>query len=188
MCFEKDVRRIERGKNMLKNNKGITMIALVTLVIVLLILTSITTFSGFNLIRTSKYYEAISEMKILQAKVNELYEDYRNAKTEEEKQTIIENNGEEISSKPRSDEANYAFKLVKSDNVMGQNLGTYNDYKYWSVDYIKDVLDIEGIKFDFIVNIKTRSVIMVDPAIKDGEEYHALCQIEDEQYNVDYNG
>ena len=174
MCFEKDVRRIERGKNMLKNNKGITMIALVTLVIVLLILTSITTFSGFNLIRTSKYYEAISEMKILQAKVNELYEDYRNAKTEEDKQIIIENNGEEISSKPRSDEANYAFKLVKSDNVMGQNLGTYNDYKYWSVDYIKDVLDIEGIKFDFIVNIKTRSVIMVDPAIKDGEEYHAL--------------
>ena len=59
-------------------------------------------------------------------------------------------------------------------------------YKYFSKESIKDDLDIEGIDYDFIINIDTRSVILVDGIKKDETVYYSLGEIEVEQYNVEY--
>ncbi len=59
-------------------------------------------------------------------------------------------------------------------------------YKYFSKESIKDDLDIEGIDYDFIINIDTRSVILVDGIKKDETVYYSLGEIEEEQYNVEY--
>ena len=139
---------------MLKNSKGITMIALVVTIIVLLILTSITSYSASKVIESSRFQEAISEMKNIQAKVNEIYEDYRNAKTEEEKNEIINKYGNIISDDEQYNLARTAFDEVADKNISDQNLGEFEDYRYWSKDYILETLDVEGIKYDFIVNIK----------------------------------
>ena len=59
-------------------------------------------------------------------------------------------------------------------------------FKYFSKESIKDDLDIEGIDYDFIINIDTRSVILVDGIKKDETVYYSLGEIEEEQYNVEY--
>ena len=50
----------------------ITLVALVITVIVLLILSSIATYSGLNVVRSSKFAIFTTEMKIMQTKVNEI--------------------------------------------------------------------------------------------------------------------
>ena len=55
---------------MLEENSGITMISLVVTVIVLMILASITTYSGLETAKDAKYYNAINQMKVMQAQVN----------------------------------------------------------------------------------------------------------------------
>lgn len=168
---------------MLKKNKGVTLIALVVTVIVLLILASIGTYSGLDAVRSSKYYEAISELKIMQGKINELYEENKSAeKTGANKKEY----GVEISSSGKTQEISKAYLSVETNNVTGENIGNISDYRYFSKNYIKDTLDLEGIKYDFIANLKTRTVILLDGFTKDGQTYYALCQIEGEQYNINY--
>ena len=61
----------------MQKNKGITLIALVTMVIIVLILASVGTTTGLSVIRQSKYNRAVGEMKIMQTKINEMYEEYK---------------------------------------------------------------------------------------------------------------
>ncbi len=164
---------------MLKNNKGITLIALAITVVILTLIVSISSYSGFKAMSNAKYYEAVSEMKTMQAKVNELYEIYKNGGE-------ISTYGTDVSA--ASSKAKTAYDAANADNVAQSNLGSFEDYRYFSVDYIKQELDLEGIKYDFIVNIQTRSVILVDGVEREGKMYYSLCQMEGEQYNVDYNG
>lgn len=166
---------------MLKNNRGITLIALIVTIIVLIILASIGTNSGLDTIKSSRYYEAISEIKVIQAKVNEIYEENKVA---EETGITQKEYGIPIGSSGKTAQASKAYIEVSNSNLTGENIGNAADYRYFSVDYIKNTLDIDGVKYDFMVNLKTRTVILLDGFEKDGKTYYALCQIEGEQYNV----
>lgn len=59
-------------------------------------------------------------------------------------------------------------------------------FKYFSQETINNDLDIDGIKYDFIINIESRYVILVDGIERNGTYYYSLGEIEDEGYNVDY--
>lgn len=167
---------------MLKNCKGITLIALVVTIIVLVILASVGTEVGLKVIEDSKYYNGISEMKLMQSKINEIYEDYKDS--DAESKAVIESKGESIDSIRRK--ANMAYLSVSKNKKNNENIGTIGDYRYYKSDYITEELDLDGISRDFIVNIKTRTVMLLDGATQDGTTYYALCEIEDEQYNVEY--
>lgn len=160
---------------MLKENKGITLIALAVTVLVLLILASIGVSGGIDAIKSSIYYEAVSEIRMLQAKVNEIYEENKTTKKEY---------GVQANTSDRSSQILQAYSTVKAKNTTGEDIGEINDYRYFSKNYIKETLDLEGIKYDFAVNLKTRTVILIDGFVKDGQICYALCQIEGEQYNV----
>ena len=56
------------------NQKGVTLIALVITIIVLLILAAVATYSGREVIESSKLTAFTTEMKIMQTNVNEIYE------------------------------------------------------------------------------------------------------------------
>lgn len=165
---------------MLKNNKGITMIALVITVIVLIILASITTYSGLSTVKESRFYKAISEMKIMQAKVNEYYEDYKNG------DTSFWDKGKNIMETSKKEQAVKAYNATSQNNLNGTDIGDIANYKYYDKDCIKNELDIEGIEYDFIINIETRTVILVDGVQRNERTYYSLCEIEGEQYNVEY--
>lgn len=164
---------------MIKNNRGITLIILVVMIVLLIILASISVNSGTETISLSKYNNAVSEMKVMQAKVNELHEEYVSG--DDTVKNEIENYGSLTDAK-----AINAYNSVKDSN--SDIVGSINDYRYYSVDYINDTLDTEGISHDFIINIKNRMVILVDGITYDGMTYYSLCQIDGETYNVQYEG
>ena len=66
---------------MKKHNSGITLVSLVITIIVLLILASITVYSGVSTVRSARLTKFTAELKIMQQKVNELYDSYTNNKS-----------------------------------------------------------------------------------------------------------
>lgn len=61
-------------KNSCKKENGITLMSLVITIVILLILASIATYSGIEVIKSSKLTKFTTEMKIMQTQVNELYQ------------------------------------------------------------------------------------------------------------------
>ena len=163
----------------MQKNKGITLIALVTMVIIVLILASVGTTTALSVIRQSKYNRAVGEMKIMQTKINEMYDEYKSGELN------VDNLGTSINNIPSSIQsiANTAYNSVYETN---QKIGNIDDFKYLSADDIKNTLDVDGVEEDYIINIKTREVILINGTKNDGEMYYSLSQITDEQFNVEY--
>ena len=68
-------------KNILKNCKGITLVALVTTIVVILILASVATYSGKNALERTYLTAFTAELKIMQTHVNEIYQQYIDGET-----------------------------------------------------------------------------------------------------------
>ena len=162
----------------MRNNRGITLIALVIMVIVILILSTVGINTGLNVIRESKYNRAIGEMKIMQARVNEIYDDYKSGS---ETQYGIQYSDMPADIKSIAQAA--YFEVHQSNPNIGDNI---SEFRYLSKDYIKNTLDIDGIENDYFVNTSTRAVIMINGIDNQGTKVYSLSQIQNEQYNVDY--
>lgn len=148
----------------------------------LIILASVTTYTGANTIKNARYYNAVSELKAMKTKVDQLYEEYQNADYDA-KATIL-NQGEDTTEK--ATELSNSYYVASQNNKTYEDLGNEEDYRYYSNDYIKNNLDVDGIDRDFFINIKARSVLLVDGIEYQNETYYALCQIEGEQFSVKY--
>lgn len=168
---------------MIKNNKAITLIALIIMIIVILILAGVGTTTGLNAIRETKFYNAVSNLKVMQTKINEIYEEYKYTDTEGKNR--IETYGQEITSNITSD-ANIAYNSAKNNNLTGTDIGEFEDFRLYTSNYIKENLDLDNMDSDYLINIKTRTVILLDGMIQDGIKYYSLGEIEGEQYNVEY--
>lgn len=110
---------------MKNNNKGITVVALTITIVVLLIVAGITSYSGLHTVKSARFYNAESQMKIINAKVSELYDEYKDGNT------AVLNYGE----------------------VSGKE-----GYRIYTKGFIKQKFNIEGIDYDFLVNVKDRKV------------------------------
>lgn len=171
---------------MKKNDSGITLISLVITIIVLIILSSVGVISGVNTIKLSRYNKFIEEIKMVQLKVNELYDSYKNGETvtlkdgTEYSGTDILNIGNDLSS-ISDEQLNEIFSLV------GSGITDRDRYKYYNTSTIES-LDLEGIEHEFLVNVETRSVISTEPLIYEGTAYYTLAQLPDGEglYNVQY--
>ena len=173
------------------NNKGITLVALVITIIVLLILSSIATYSGLNVVKSSKLTVFTTEMKIMQTKVNEIYQKYKdgnsieidgttyygeNKKSENSNSTILDI-GQTLDSV--STQANKVF----TESASG--ITNKDGYKYWNNELVKK-LGIEGVDGDFFVNVEKRSIVSYDGFTYEGKGYYTLNQLPSNLYNVDY--
>ena len=173
------------------NNKGITLVALVITIIVLLILSSIATYSGLNVVKSSKLTVFTTEMKIMQTKVNEIYQKYKdgnsieidgttyygeNKKSENSNSTILDI-GQTLDSV--STQANKVF----TESASG--ITNKDGYKYWNNELVKK-LGIEGVDGDFFVNVEKRSIVNYDGFTYEGKDYYTLNQLPSNLYNVDY--
>lgn len=150
------------------NQNGITLITLVVTIIMLLILASVATYSGIEVIKSSKLTTFTTEMKIMQTQVNELYE------TDRENATAIGKNISDVK--------------AQADKVFTTNASGITDqtgYRYFDQDTIKQ-LGIERVKGEFFVNIERRSVISFKGFEYEGKTYYTLEQLPNGLYNVQY--
>ena len=102
---------------MLKENKGITMVSLVVTVIVLMILASITTYSGLETARNSRYYNAIHQMKVMQAEVNDWNEMKKDGEEEEWSK------GLPIASSGKENACIKAYNAAKNNSLNDSSIG-----------------------------------------------------------------
>ena len=182
---------------MKKNNAGITLVSLVITIIVLIILASISVYSGISTVRSAKLTKFTTELKIMQQKVNELYDSYMNnrtvnvngieyvgkgqaaTETEEAKQGV-----QEIGKVPES-----IFYTNRLDEIFSEEASGITDktgYRYYDIETIQ-ALGLEDMEYEFFVNVETRSVVSIEGFNDYGKTYYTLDQVPNGMYNVDYN-
>ena len=158
-------------KNSCKKENGITLMSLVITIVILLILASIATYSGIEVIKSSKLTKFTTEMKIMQTQVNELYQKMQDG------DTTIEELGKDISDQTQ---VNKIF-----DEVGIETIDERGKYRYFDKDTIEK-LNIEGVSGTFLVNIYKRSVISYEGFQYEGKYYYTLDQLPNGLYNVKY--
>ncbi|MBO6243987.1 MAG: hypothetical protein J6O41_05420, partial [Clostridia bacterium] len=176
----------------LKNNKGITLIALVVTIIILLILSSIAVYSGVNTIKSAKFKAFQTELLIMETEVDSLYQKYKDNGIVELKQG--ENyTGEEILTMRTEFDGERCTNIYLAGYTVRNNaqkafsyLGLDgNGYIYFNKYLIED-LGIEGLTREFFVNIAERSVISCKGFDYNGQTYYTLDQMPDSLYKVNY--
>jgi len=135
-------------KKITKDNKGITLIALVITIVLMLILVSVTTYTGIDIYNNSRINKFVTQMKLIQSKVDDLV----GSKTEAELELL----GQDISSVSKAtsviEEASYNGEIISND------IST-NTFRYFSDQDLLENLDIEDITDGIIINFTTREVI-----------------------------
>ncbi len=170
---------------MKKNNSGITLVSLVITVIVLLILSSIAVYSGVSTIRSARLTRFTTELKMMQQKVNELYDSYINNKSvtvngTEYVGTDIQNIGEDPEGLFNSNRLEEVF------SAEGSGITDRTGYMYYSLETMQG-LGMQDMEYEFFVNVATRSVVSIEGFNDYGTRYYTLEQVPNGVYNVEYN-
>ena len=180
-------------KQYLTNSKGVTLVALIITIVVLIIIASIATYSGIDIIRSSRLTSFTTEMKIMQTEVNELYEQWKNG------EIIIDDNGNVTIQEDESTQVSIGKDLTYDSDVenqasyvlihqldLGDTLSDLKAYRYFDYATI-EYLGIEGTEGEFFVNIADRKVVSFEGFRYEGVMYYTLEQLSQSLYNVDYN-
>lgn len=123
---------------MLKNNKGVTILVLVITIVVLLVLVGISITTGFTVIDEVRAGRIISEMTLVQSKVETIYEQYQfdgninNLKLSEDKTEYKTN---ELDVVLPDEEKTAIAQKAGVDNI--------NDWSWYKWD--RDVLKSQGL-------------------------------------------
>lgn len=169
--------------NFSKNNKGITLVVLVVTIIVTIIIAAIAVTSGLDTAEKSRYFGAVAELKLMQSEVNSMYQKYRD--------------GDE-SYLAKGSEITASLKTADNESVQELSTAVFNDleianenrskYRYFSSDYLKNEMKIDGVKDDFLINVQDRDVALLVGVDYRGVTYYSLSQVENSSYNVEYTG
>ena len=191
---------------MKKNNAGITLVSLVITVIVLLILASIAVYSGVSTIRSARLTKFTTELKMMQQKVNELYDSYINNKsvtvngveyvgqgeyttqnTEDgQTQTVQTKLGiQDIGKDPEG--LFNSNRLEEVFSAEGSGITDRTGYMYYDIGTLQ-ALGLDDMEYEFFVNVATRSVVSIEGFNDYGTRYYTLNQVPNGVYNVDYIG
>ena len=177
------------AKKIKNEQKAITLISLVITIIILLILATIGISTGIETINSSKLTKFNTEMKIMQLKANEWYDEYNAATSDEARQEIL-NRGESIVSGEGQaavvEQADKVFTLDESGIVFNDTDQIRSDYRYYSKEKLEN-LGVEGVEQDFFVNVKNRTIVSYEGLLYKGEMYYTISQLPQmDIYNLDY--
>lgn len=150
----------------MKNNKGITLIALTITIIVIIIIASVGTYAGAQALKDSKEDAQIAEVRMIQQAILENYTKYKTTGnvnylvgTQITDYTIVEGVISDINSK--SSETAITLKISKSDyESLDFSIDNNKQYAYYELE--KEHLVALGVQQEndkFIVNYSTGEVI-----------------------------
>lgn len=158
---------------MLKENTGITLIALVITIIILLILAGTATFTGISAIESSRITTFKAEMEMMQLSLNSPIEILKYEKSESD--TLKE------------EQINFletVQNLLNKDNL--SITLDINGFKYFTKSEIK-ALSLIDISRDLYINTKTKTIISSIGEQYNGKTYYMLEQLPNSLYNVEKN-
>lgn len=158
-------------KKLTKENKGITLVALIITIVLMLILTSVTTYTGFETFRNMQVTKFVTQMQLIQGKVDELKE----SKAIEELLVM----GEPVPSNKET--------IITTASSKGEITG--NDtrlYRYFSSEDLKQELHLEdGIDGDIMINFATREIVSTIGIEYEDEKYYTQYLLPNGQKLID---
>lgn len=144
------------------NNKGITLVILIITIILMLILVSVTTYSGINSYKNMQVTKFVTQMQLIQTKINEL--------VEEEK---TDNLGIAITEIQKN-----ILDLAYANSEVQSNTNEYkSNYIFFSRENLKEQLDLADIEDDVLVNFKTREVVSINGVEYEGKKYYTQYKL-----------
>ena len=147
----------------MKDNKGITLVALIITVIMMLILASVAVYTGADTYKHARVMEYVQEMQLIQSKVDEIV----GTSTKEE----LLNLGAEVAS-------NEQINAITSAYANGEI--TSNDrtkYRYLSKNDLNNIFSIDDATIDVMINFETREVVSVNGIKYNGITYYTQYKL-----------
>jgi Tfp pilus assembly protein PilE len=145
----------------LKSEKGVTLVILAITIIVMTIITGVAVTVGTETLRSSYKTAFITELEMIQEKVNTIYE----------KQKLSDENLAYYSRKGRS--------LSEADqstlNIVLEGM-SQDGYRYFTSEDLEQ-LDLSNMSQDVIINFETRDVASLTGITIDGVIYYRLADI-----------
>lgn len=136
-------------KNITKDSKGITLIALIITVVVMLILVSVTTYTGIDTYDRAKISKFVTQMQLLQTKVDDLV----NSKTTEEL------NNMQLQTVTTDEQENAINEAFDNEEISTNDT---SKYKVFTKNKVLEILDVEDVQNDILVNFETREIVSVE--------------------------
>ncbi len=174
----KGVRTIIKTKEVevMRNDKGITMVALVITILLMIILAGITVATGKNTMRTAQFQSFEYELEQIQGKVDVIYQKMQD--NDEQYQTWGKNVTE-------SEEAADTLKLMTGINYSNIDntseeyyyTPTLTKYRLFTQSELDERFGISSNPGNVIINFETREVISVSGFAYEGEMYYTLKDI-----------
>ena len=163
----------------IKQESGVTLVILVVMIIILLILASVGVTSWNQTIEYSAFNEFTAELQVMQSKVNELNQN---------KNTDIGTEISEISENQKNILDIPEIRNIIFKNKTGEEITKIkNGFRYCSKEWIKQNLELDSIKRDYLINVEKRYVISCTGFEYKNKTYYMSKQLENGQYNVEYN-
>lgn len=152
----------------MKDEKGITLVALVIIVAILLIITIVSVYSGKESLDNVNLNNFYMQLEIVQKRVDDI------AATNE---IYIDENGNQIDIKKAGEELNQnqktkLIKILEANNIDPTSI--IENFRYFTVQNIKDILDLTEIDYDLFINFEKRIIVAENGLIVDGISYHLL--------------
>lgn len=155
----------------MKKQQGITLITLVITIAVMSILAGVATYSGIKSINETKRMAFISELEMIQTKVNSIYE---KIKLNEEDAEYYNNLGTECLN----------MENEKIETALGQT--SKDGFRYLSTNDLRKI-GLDNINQEVLINYETREVVSITGIEIDGVKYYKLKDIPNYLgYNVEY--
>lgn len=156
----------------MRNEKGITLVALGITIIVLSILAAVSISTGKKTIEGNKVIAFINELKIVQSEVNIIVEKQRNG------DTSYDSIGTKISDLDTETLAKLASGCFK-----GKTAEEMAEFKYYKISDLKR-MGIDNVEQEVVINLKTREVLSVNGIQDSGKMCYKLEDFPSESYNV----
>lgn len=158
-----------------KESKGITLVALIMTVVIMLILASTATYTGIKSYKTSEQIKFVSQMQLIQAKVDELVQD-----KEFDSSTVGETLTEAQKQIANKAVDNNEFSIPTIEDDVEKYVRYFNKYA------LSKDLDIDNVEEDIIINFKTREVMSTVGFEYDGTIYFAQYRLPEGQQLIQY--
>lgn len=147
-----------------KDNRGITLVALIITIILMLILVSVTTYSGINSYKNAQVTKFVTQMQLLQAKVDDLVSS----------KTIEELNSMDLQTPTTQEQQNAINSAFNNEEVTSSNV---DEYKVFTKEDVLNKLDVEDVQNDIMVNFATREIVSLVGIEYEGETYYTQYKL-----------
>lgn len=162
----------------MRNEKGITLVALIITVAVMLILASVAVYNGTESVNNTLLNGFYTQLKIVQERVDDISTTNESYINEDDTEIYIKEAGKNLTETQISN---------LEQILLAQGLPTdyiSESYRYFTIQDIKDILDLDEIDYNLFINFENRIIIAEEGITIDNTTYYTL---KDTKYFVEEN-